>query len=608
MLATAPTGIGKTVAALVPALRFALRRDATLFFLTAKNTQQEMVARTFRDVAAATGCPEGSLRALTFREKRRMCPPETLLCHPDHCDHLRAFLDRNKREAVLDELLHDSAHLEPDAIYETGEGAAMCPYALALALSLRVELVICDYNYVYDPDVSFSVFGEEDGVRLAVVADEAHNLFDRAREYWSPFLSRTRLIDVLGRVERGELRAPDDIEETPSLPLLGVPADGVVLFGEIARLLRRIDEGIATLSEEAAVAHPGAMDGCRPYRPPSEPWEALAVDAAALLVRYAHYQQAHELIRPDDPLIEILRATMSVVHLLGREVPELVPYVATAPEAEPGFGILCVDPGPLLEERHARAVGTVAMSATLTPLDYYADVLGLRPLDPLEVSLPTPFPAEHRCVRVDTTVATTWRERKRHYEKIARIVEDVVGARAGNYVAYFPSFAFLRAVKAKLRVPEETLIEQEARMGPKAREKILARLRAASEPTLLLAVMGGIFAEGIDLPGEALIGAIVVGPGLPQVGFERALMQHHFDSRDRPGFAYAMLFPGMQRVVQSAGRVHRTPDDRGVIVLLGRRFVRSPYVECLPAWWTRYGPEELVTTDPGADLRAFWRA
>jgi DNA excision repair protein ERCC-2 len=529
VLALAPTGSGKTVCALLAALRFALSRDAVLFYATAKTTQQELVAHTFRDVAA--GRP---LRSLTLRAKARMCPPQTLLCHPDHCPYLARFLDESRRTPVLEGLGDGAVHIHPDAVFRAGVEAELCPYALALALARDMDLVIGDYNYVYGPS---SLEAERDTV---VVLDEAHNLFDRARQYDSPFLSSARVRE------------------------LTAPAEFAGYFAELDAFCAADEPAPARLDE-------------------------LADEALRLTVRYARTAP----VRPDDALLDLLQTVSHVRDLTRAEEPEFVPYATGA-----GRGIVCVNPAGRLGERHRQMLGTVAMSATLTPLAYFRDVLGFGPLDPLEIEHPSPFPSEHRCVVVTPTVSTTWRERRRHYGAIASLIARVAAVQPGHYVAYLPSFPFLEAVRAHMTQP--TLV-QRPRMTVEERERLLQRLRDDPEPLLLLAVTGGSFAEGIDLPGAGLIGAIVVGPGLPQVGLERTAMRHYFDRATRQGFAHAMLYPGMQRVIQSAGRVHRTPDDKGVIVLLDRRFAERPYAACLPPHW-----QATVTDDPVPVLETFW--
>jgi DNA excision repair protein ERCC-2 len=306
-------------------------------------------------------------------------------------------------------------------------------------------------------------------------------------------------------------------------------------------------------------------------------------------------------------LPELLHTVLQMAAIVGAEEPELISYVAgpKSPKGS-GLGVLCVDPARRLQKRHETLGGIIAMSATLSPLPYYRDVLGFSRLHPKIVHAASPFPEEYRQVVIVPTVDTTYRLRDSYTVAIARIISDVVGLRPGNYVAYFPSFAFLAKVRQHLDLPADRVLVQLPDMPEGMRRKVMKRLRAAPGPTLLLAVMGGIFAEGIDLPGAALIGAIVVGPGLPAAGFERQLVQWYYDERGESGFAYAMLYPGMQRVIQSAGRVIRTMDDRGVIVLLGKRFADPHYAECLPDDWYRFDPRELITDDPVSRLAEFW--
>ena len=606
VLATAPTGTGKTVAALLPALRFALRHDARLFFLTAKTTQQELVGRTFDDVVEAAGDAAKGLRALTLAAKRGMCPPGTMLCHPDRCRHLARFLDAAIRAPVLDELVAQGPRVAPDDVLEMGRRRVVCPHALQLAMLADADLVIADFNHVYDPGVSAdALFDPEADRRAVVVIDEAHNLFDRAREYDSPFLAETRIADLAERLEAGELCPPGVAGGAAWLPGLA-PDEGPRVLEDLEALLGDLLETVRAAA--ARPAGPASRDGCRPLPTDAAAWAPLAARAASAMVDYAHMNLVHGILRADDPVLALLPEVLRLHEAHGRGLPQLLPYVADASARDgAGVGVLCVDPSARLAERHRQVLGTVAMSATLEPADYFERVLGFHGTGARHVALRSPFPEENREVLIVPSVSTTWRERARHYPAIAGLIRDVATSRAGNYVAYFPSFRFLEDVRAELDVPGVRVLAQGASMGARDRRAVLDTLRRADEPTLLLAVLGGVFGEGVDLPGEGLVGAILVGPGLPPVGFERDAMRHHFDDEEEGGFAYAMLYPGMQRVVQAAGRVHRTPEDRGVIVLLGRRFAREPYVGCLPSSWYRYAADELVTTQPADCLRAFWQ-
>ncbi len=388
------------------------------------------------------------------------------------------------------------------------------------------------------------------------------------------------------------------------MPGLG-PEEDTTVIADLVSFLEELLDAMAARQEQ--VAHAPSIDGCRPLPADAPAWAPLAARAAELLVAYARMNLVNGLVRADDPVFALLP---EVLRLHAADVdagPHLLPYVAegTAPGGA-GVGVLCVDPATRLAARHKQVLGTVAMSATLEPKDYFARVLGFASMAPLAIALPSPFPEENRDVLIVPTVSTTWRERRHHYAAIAARIREVATAREGNYVAYFPSFRFLDDVRQHLDVTGLEVIVQRPRMPERARRSVLEALRRADRPTLLLAVLGGIFGEGVDLPGEALVGAILVGPGLPPVGFEREAMRHYFDREEGGGFAYAMLYPGMQRVVQAAGRVHRTPADRGVIVLLDRRFAREPYLGCLPPHWYRYAPEEMVAGNVEKRLRAFW--
>lgn len=528
VLVSAPTGTGKTVAALVPALRHTLKENATLFFATAKTTQQALVAKMV---------PPG-VRALTLRAKRSMCPPGTLHCHPQHCSFLRNALVHERRRHAIDALLTPGGHISASHVNAMGSAAIVCPYALSLALAQKVDLVIGDVNYAFGSGTALD-FG-----RTVVVVDEAHNLFDRARDDYSPFIRTDTVARLRDRLFDGRLTVG---------PLS--------LFDRIDRFLARADR------------------------------EDVGDEAAQLMLDYAAEEPD-----ADDELIGVLASAVRVRDLLAEGSPEFVRH-----ETEEGRGVLCLDPSRKLAEKHEQRLGTVAMSATLEPMDHFRTVLGFSDLAPVECRVGSPFPREHRRVLAVRGIDTTWKRRSGYYGKVAKQIGDIIDVRPGHYVAYFPSFTFLDAVRGLLAVPRDRLIVQQPTMSPRERRSVLARMRDEPGPLLLLAVTGGIFSEGVDLPGDALIGAIVVGPGLPRSGPERDAMRRYFDETTGSGFLHAHVYPGMQRVVQAAGRVHRTQDDRGAIILLGQRFLKRPYADCLPHDW-----QVEDVHDPVPPLQEFW--
>lgn len=637
VLAEAPTGTGKTAAALLAGLRHALASDATLYFTTAKSTQREHVARTFTDLIRAADLLPGEIKAVTLRAKDRMCPPGTLQCHPAHCPYLRDYEQRVTTSGIVTALAAESCHVDADVVYERAARSVLCPHEVSRDLAAGADLVICDYNHVYDRAAALPPFIERanepsdasaptSGTAVAttapaaavVIIDEAHNLLDRARAYDSPCVRRADVTRVRERVLAGAYLAPS--EDAPGLMALPRTLASEHLLADIAAFCGTLATHIDTTYDDAVRTGRGFVDDTTPVadsgedddRLPDElpasfldAWLALGERAEALLFGFSVRCRLHALVFPRDPLIELLRNVMHVRALVGARDRALIPYVA-GPAAPTGaaIGVCCVDPSRRLAVQHRRTRGVLAMSATLAPIDYYRAQLGL---DALTVRVPSPFLAEHRCVLVVPTVTTQLRERERHAPTIARLIEDIVSARPGRYAAYFPSFEFLSRVRALLDLPSERLLVQLPDMPLLLRQRMLTRMRGQPGPVLLLAVTGGVFSEGIDLPGEELIGAIIVGLGLPPPSFERVLMRQYFDEHaEGQGFAHAMLYPAMQRVVQAAGRVLRTPEDRGVIALLDHRFAEPGYAECLPRDWYRYDPSELVTDDPAGQVADFW--
>ena len=637
VLAEAPTGTGKTAAALLAGLRHALASDATLYFTTAKSTQREHVARTFTDLIRAADLPPGAITAVTLRAKERMCPPGTLQCHPAHCPYLRDYEQRVATSGIVAALAAESCHIDAETVYERAARSVLCPFEVSRDLAAGADLVICDYNHVYERAAALPPFVERaseppepgapaSGTAVAttapaaavVVIDEAHNLLDRARAYDSPCVCRTDVTRVRERVLAGVYILP--AEDAPGLMALPRTLASEHLLADIAAFCGTLATHIDTTYDDAVRTGRGFVDDTTPVadsgtdddRLPDEipagfldTWQALGERAEALLFGFSVRCRLHALVFPRDPLIELLRNVMHVRALVAARDRALIPYVA-GPGAPTGsaVGVCCVDPSRRLAAQHRRTRGVLAMSATLAPIDYYRAQLGL---DALTVRVPSPFLAEHRCVLVVPTVTTQLRERDRHAPTIARLIEDIVRARPGRYAAYFPSFEFLSRVRALLDLPPERLLVQLPDMPLVLRQRMLARMRGQPGPVLLLAVTGGVFSEGIDLPGEELIGAIIVGLSLPAPSFERVLMRQYFDEHaEGQGFAHAMLYPAMQRVVQAAGRVLRTPEDRGVIALLDHRFAEPGYAECLPRDWYRYHPGELVTDDPASQVAAFW--
>ena len=577
VLAAAPTGIGKTVSALVPALKFAIEHDVPLHWHTAKTTQAALVRDTLRRCVEASG-PPPPLLAVTRRAKTRACIPGHLRCHPDACTYLDGIDVRLAADVTVTRWLDEGGIVEPEQVDALGRRARLCPWLVERRLAAHAQVVVGDYNYAFDPAIQ--VEGLAGVVRIV---DEAHNLPPRALERDSPFVS-SRVLEAARHVVVG-----DDVDPH--------------LRTHVLALLDAVDAFIGARWAEIEAQEAAGLDGCAVIELDATAWTTLGAEAARLSVRWSAVRHRVGVSDPDDPLLRLLWTITDMDRVPARA--EVVAFVAGPAHARgPGVGLVAVDSSERLAKVHAQARGTIAISATLAPLDAAVDELGLRGLHPITLDVPSPFSVEQLCVRIVDDVDTTLEARADHYEAIARHIDTVRAAHVGNYIAFFPSFAFAGSVAARLRDRRRMWMQLPG--TPLASRRATLQRLQQERGCLLVAVTGGVFAEGIDLPGEALSGAVIVGPGPSPVAFDRELRRHRYDDNAGDGFARAYAGPAMRRVVQAAGRVVRTLTDRGVLVLIGRRFTRPPYASLLPDAWTRGNPASMITRDLPEDLRHFW--
>ena len=606
LLVSAPTGIGKTVAALYAALRFGRRRGLQVFFLTSKTTQQRIVADTLNlwdEVRRGEGGSGRPFTGLVLRSKEKICANDVVCCHPSRCTHARDFYGKLE-SSDLRRRLADFTVITPELVYGSAVENEICPFELSVELLPEADLVLCDYNYLYDPRISLKRRFAGDSRSAVVIIDEAHNLYGRARDYYSPRLDlggvrslKKKMQALAGGADASQAAiefGQEERMETAGREEAGFARDAVdclnrleAYFGEVRADFRESSEG-------------------DPFRVhlDREFFGNLGDRFHDLLRRYLLDPKRRAAPRGEDEFLEMARSLeefRNVLRIGGEEFVHL--YDETGKSHR--LRILCLDPALQLRKRHRAFHSVVAMSATLSPLEFYRDVLGFEP-DARLLSLASPFPPDNRKVVVVPEVSTRYRHRAESVPRVGRIIERVVAARPGNYLAFFPSFEFLAAVRSCLRPRGYRLLVQKRTMGDHSRNALLEELAAGSGPHLLLGVQGGIFAEGVDYPGDLAIGAIIVGPGLPRVGRELDLVRQYFEEQYGRGFEYACLFPGMNRVVQSAGRVIRSETDRGVIVLIGQRFGYENYMSLFPPDWYESSPAELVSRAYEAELARFW--
>ncbi|HEY7699773.1 MAG TPA: ATP-dependent DNA helicase, partial [Vicinamibacteria bacterium] len=438
----------------------------------------------------------------------------------------------------------DSLDLDREGIESLARRHRVCPFELSLELAPSSDVVICDYNYVFDPRFFLRRILEDGAKESTLLVDEAHNLLDRAREMFSAEISR-------GRFEEAGLSF--------------APAR------EVARALSREDD--------------------------LEP----VVSAIAEFLREAERREdGDERLR--DLYFEALWFTKVVERL-----NDTYAVVREERDSHLRLKLFCRDPGPRLRERFSTVGASVLFSATLAPLDYFQRTLGLQK-SAQALALPSPFPSGNLCVLVAPWVATTFRRRAETEEALTRLLVDFARSRPGNYLFYFPSHAYLEAIHRRfsLACPEVEAVAQTREMSEAERSGFLARFEARTGTLAGFAVMGGVFGEAIDLPGERLEGAAIVGVGLPALSPERDRIRDHFDGEETSGFDYAYLYPGMTRVLQAVGRVIRSESDRGAVLLVDERFGERRYRSLFPAGWR---PSVVRSSEElREELDRFWSA
>jgi DNA excision repair protein ERCC-2 len=593
----APTGIGKTVSVLFPTLK-ALGEGTVerIFYLTARTTGRAVAENCLGNLRRAGA----RIQALTLTAKEKICKAG---CDASACPLARGYYDR--RGPAMAAALQQEA-LTRAAIESVAQAHQVCPFELSLDLSVWVDAVICDYNYVFDPQAFLRRHFEDEGGDYAFLIDEAHNLVDRARDMFSAALETMRVQEVRAAIKDAVPRCARTLSRLvtgirklrdPNGPAASHVLDELALgLGESPAAAVKAPITPASsqeLSRDGAVVRRTFPESIVPFLD-----DALK-QAEAWLVRNQPAPFREELLCLYFELFSFRRT----LEFYDERFVTLVDGNRST-----RLRILCVDPSELLKAALERGKASVFFSATLSPGAYYKNLLSGAPGDSF-LQLPSPFPPGNLAVLVEGRVQTTYKMRGASVEKVVSAIARVVERRPGNYIAYFPSYEYLLLTHSRFveKLAGTKVLIQEPGMSEEKRDRFLSAFKADDSDTLVaFAVLGGVFGEGIDLVGDRLIGVIVVGVGLPQLCVERDLIRDHFQDRMGAGFEYAYTYPGLNRVLQAAGRVIRSETDHGVLLLIDSRFLEHRYRELLPSWWR----PRIVRSDEGlsTDLDDFWQS
>lgn len=562
----APTGTGKTITTVFPAVKAVGEELADkIFYLTAKTITRTVAKEAF-DVLRHHGYLG---RVITITAKEKLCLCEEMDCNPLHCPYAEGHYDR-VNDAVFD-LINRERDITREVLIAQAEKFRVCPFEMCLDTTLWVDDIICDYNYVFDPNVYLKRFFAE-GVKgdYLFLIDEAHNLVERGRKMYSAVLYKEDFLKIKKIMKQYSRKCVKALEKGNSHLLeLKRQCENYEILDNIGGLI------FALMQLGAALEEFFLKDITFP--------EKKEVQDFYLELR--HFLNMYE--RVDENYV-----------------------VYSEHEADGRFKLklYCVDTAVNLQECLDKGKSTIFFSATLLPIQYYKKLLSTKE-DNYAVYAKTVFSKEQRLLVIGTDVSSKYTRRNEgEFAKIARYIYETAQGKKGNYMAFFPSYKMMEQVLEKfyaLNLGEMDCVVQETGMREQEREAFLESFRTKRDNTLVgFCVMGGIFSEGIDLKNEALIGAIIVGTGLPQISNEREILKNYYDKRCGEGFDYAFRYPGMNKVLQAAGRVIRTMEDKGVIVLLDERFLQREYLRMFPREWENY--ETVTVENVQAKVKKFW--
>lgn len=564
----APTGVGKTMATVFPAVRAVGEGlGEKIFYLTAKT-----ITRTVAEQAFSLLKEKGLLyKTITLTAKEKICFCEEAECNPDACPYAKGHFDR-VNDAVFDLITH-SGDWSREVLEEQAKKHMVCPFEMSLDVSNWADAVICDYNYAFDPQAHLKRFFSESGKgEYLFLIDEAHNLVERGREMYSASLYKEDLLEVRKLVKA----------EDPKL------AKGLSECNQQFLELKRECEHYQILK---SVSH-------------------IALKLMNVLSKLEDYLEECKDAEKKKRVLDFYFAVRSFLNVHDIMDENYVIFSEMMEDGRFQIKLFCVNPAVNLQNYLEQGNSTIFFSATLLPVHYYKKLLGVEK-DDYAVYAHSSFPQENKFLFIGTDVSTRYTRRgESTYQRFARYIAVMAEQKKGNYMAFFPSYRFLEEVHTcflECVDHEVDSICQVSYMDEEQREEFLEEFEQEREKSLVaFCVMGGIFSEGIDLTDDKLIGAVIAGTGLPQVCTEREILKQYFNAADMDGFDYAYLYPGMNKVLQSAGRVIRTESDRGVILLLDDRFRAMRYREVFPREWQQYQLGSVKNLEQ--EIRTFWES
>lgn len=551
----APTGVGKTIATLFPTVKAVGEGlGDKIFYLTAKTITRTVAEQGF-EAMRQKGL---EMKVITLTAKEKICFCEKTECNPEYCPYAKGHFDR-VNDAVYD-MITSISDMSRENIENYARKHNVCPFEMSLDVSLWVDAVICDYNYAFDPNAHLKrYFSEGKKGEYLFLIDEAHNLVERGREMYSAALYKEEFLEVKRKIK--------------------------VIYPKLARHLEACNKIMLAWKRE-----------CENYCVQ----ETISHFTLKLLNVMNELEKIlEEETNVEEEVLDFYFHVRDFLNIYENLDENYVKYTEMEQDGSFKIKLFCMNPATNLDHYLSQGNSTVFFSATLLPIQYYKKLLSLEAED-YAIYAESPFDEKNRFLTIGNDVSSKYTMRgEETYQKYAKYIEEITSAKVGNYLVFFPSYRFMEDVwkfYQECKNPNTVCILQDVSMSEAKREEFLEAFHTNKESGLVgFCVLGGIFSEGIDLTAEKLIGAIIVGTGLPQVCNEREILKNYFDAKGENGFSYSYLYPGMNKVQQAAGRVIRTEQDVGVVALLDERFLGRQYMETFPREWKKYEKCSLST-------------
>ena len=544
----APTGIGKTMSCIFPSVLYLKEDDRSkIFYLTAKATGKENAHHAL-EILKDRGL---SISDIVITSKEKICFNKERACNPDECPYARKYYEKIKD--VIKESILRYDDFDYDTICHIANKYSICPFELELDLSLFCDVIICDYNYVFDPISYMKRYFDEDSSHYIALVDEAHNLVDRSKEMYSAILSKSLF-----------LKAKAAQKNIPNKKIKTVLSKIKKIFDYYEETYNEGQTKIDDLSEE----------------------EYKVINKFITTYQEVNKSDNKDITKDLTNFYIELNKFIKISELISER---FLVYVDRNKE-DITIKIHCLDASRFLAGTMARLNSTSLFSATLSPISYYIDVLGGDKDNTPSLILDSPFPKENLKLMLAPKISTRYKNRDKTYQEVANLIKAFVSVKKGNYFIYLPSYEYLDNLLKVIEFPEDVELYIQSRdMNEKEKTKFISHFKKKSDKTVIgLAIIGGAFGEGIDLVGDSLIGVAIVGIGLPKINFESDQIVEYYKSVEKNGFNYAYTYPGMNKVMQAVGRLIRSETDRGAALLIDERYMWSDYRILFKKEWSQY--------------------